>query len=86
VIRPLTSALRQRCNVSVAETAHQDLWRRAEIAGAAVGSEPRVVAGTLRATNLAVDGEQLRISIFVKSQVRCRAEWTGTELDVFSEM
>jgi uncharacterized protein len=55
VIRPLTAALRQRCNVSVAETAHQDLWQRAEIACAAVGSEPRVVEETLRAADRIVE-------------------------------
>ena len=55
VIRPLTSALRQRCNVSVAETAHQDLWQRAEIACAAIGSEPRVVEETLRAADRIVE-------------------------------
>lgn len=62
VIRPLTAALRQRCNVSVAETAHQDLWQRAEIACAAVGSEPRVVEETLRAADRIVeDADGVRI-------------------------
>ena len=37
MLKPLTAALRQRLNVSVAETGHQDLWQRAEIACAAVG-------------------------------------------------
>jgi Uncharacterized protein conserved in bacteria len=32
LLKPLTAALRRSCNVSVAETAHQDLWQRAEIA------------------------------------------------------
>ena len=37
-LKPLTVALRQKLNVSVAETGHQDLWQRAtvEIALAAV--------------------------------------------------
>jgi uncharacterized protein YlxP (DUF503 family) len=39
----------------VAETAHQDLWQRAEIACAAVGSEPRVVEETLRAADRIVE-------------------------------
>jgi Uncharacterized protein conserved in bacteria len=30
-LKPLTAALRQRLNVSVAETGHQDLWQRAEM-------------------------------------------------------
>ena len=37
MLKPLTAALRQKLNVSVAETGHQDLWQRAEIACAAVG-------------------------------------------------
>ena len=56
VIRPLTSALRQRCNVSVAETAYQDAWQRAEIACAAVGSDRRVVEETLRLADRIVEG------------------------------
>lgn len=55
VIRPLTSALRQRCNVSVAETAHQDAWQRAEIACAAIGSDRRVVEETLRTADRIVE-------------------------------
>ena len=55
VIRPLTSALRQRCNVSVAETAQQDTWQRAEIACAAIGSDRRVVEETLRAADRIVE-------------------------------
>ena len=42
--------------------------------------------GTLSAANFTVDGEELCISIFVKSQVRCRTEWTGTQLDAFGKM
>ena len=38
VLKPVTTALRRTLNVSVAETDHQDLWQRAEIACAAVGS------------------------------------------------
>jgi uncharacterized protein YlxP (DUF503 family) len=47
-LKPLTAALRQRLNVSVAETGHQDLWQRAEIACAAVGSARAVVEAMLR--------------------------------------
>ncbi|MBA2627356.1 MAG: DUF503 domain-containing protein [Gemmatimonadales bacterium] len=51
VIKPLTTALRRTFNVSVAETAHQDLWQRAEIACASVGSDRRVVEETLRSAD-----------------------------------
>jgi uncharacterized protein YlxP (DUF503 family) len=39
VISSLTSAIRQRFHVSVAEVDHQDLWQRAAIAVAAVGAD-----------------------------------------------
>jgi uncharacterized protein len=51
LLKPLTAALRRTFNVSVAETGHQDLWQRAEIACAAVGSDRRVVEETLRAAD-----------------------------------
>ena len=55
VLKPLTSALRRTLNVSVAETGHQDLWQRAEIACAAVGSARTVVEETLRAADRLVE-------------------------------
>lgn len=55
VLKPLTTALRRTLNVSVAETDHQDLWQRAEIACAALGSARDVVEGTLRAADRLVD-------------------------------
>jgi uncharacterized protein YlxP (DUF503 family) len=55
VIKPLTMALRKSCNVSVAETNHQDLWQRAEIACAAVGSARAVVDETLRSADRLVE-------------------------------
>ena len=42
-------------NVSVAETAHQDSWQRAEIACAAVASDKRVLDQTLRAADQLVE-------------------------------
>jgi uncharacterized protein YlxP (DUF503 family) len=56
VVKPLTTALRRELNVSVAETGHQDLWQRAEIACAAVGSARGVVEETLRAADRMVEG------------------------------
>ena len=55
ILKPLTAALRHKLNVSVAETGHQDLWQRAEIACAAVGSARPVVEETLRAADRMVE-------------------------------
>jgi uncharacterized protein len=55
VLRPLTSELRRSLNVSVAETGHQDLWQRAEIACAVVGSARPVVEEVLRAADRVVE-------------------------------
>ena len=55
VLKPLTSALRRELNLSVAETGLQDVWQRAEIACAAVGSDRGVVEGTLRAADRIVE-------------------------------
>jgi uncharacterized protein YlxP (DUF503 family) len=55
VVKPLTAALRRALNVSVAETGAQDLWQRAEIACAAVGSARTVVDETLRAADRIVE-------------------------------
>jgi uncharacterized protein len=56
ILKPLTAALRQQLNVSVAETGHQDLWQRAEIACAAVGSARPVVEQLLRLADRLVEG------------------------------
>ena len=55
VLKPLTIGLRRTLNVSVAETAHQDLWQRAEVACAVVGSARSVVEETLRAADRMVE-------------------------------
>lgn len=55
IMKPLTSALRRNLNVSVAETGNQDLWQRAEIACAAIGSARTVVEETLRAADRMVE-------------------------------
>ncbi|MFL5547915.1 MAG: DUF503 domain-containing protein [Gemmatimonadales bacterium] len=55
VLKPLTTGLRRSLNVSVAETAHQDLWQRAEIACAAIGSARTLVDETLRAADRMVE-------------------------------
>ena len=55
VLKPLTVGLRRTLNVSVAETAHQDLWQRAEIACAVVGTARSVVEEILRAADRMVE-------------------------------
>jgi uncharacterized protein len=55
VLKPLTVGLRRSLNVSVAQTNHQDLWQRAEIACAAVGTARAVVDETLRAADRLVE-------------------------------
>ena len=55
ILKPLTSELRRSFNLSVAETGQQDLWQRAEIACAAVGSDRGVVEETLRAADRAIE-------------------------------
>jgi uncharacterized protein len=55
VLKPLTTALRRTLNVSVAETGQQDLWQRAEITCAAVGTARSVVDETLRSADRMVE-------------------------------
>ncbi|MFL5496458.1 MAG: DUF503 domain-containing protein [Gemmatimonadales bacterium] len=55
VLKPLTIGLRRTLNLSVAETDHQDLWQRAEIACAVVGTDRGVVEETLRAADRMVE-------------------------------
>ncbi len=55
MLKPLTAGLRRSLNLSVAETGHQDLWQRAEIACAAVGTARTVVDETLRAADRMVE-------------------------------
>lgn len=55
VLKPLTVGLRRALNVSVAEIGHQDLWQRAEIACAVIGSARPVVDEVLRAADRMVE-------------------------------
>lgn len=55
MLKPLTTALRRSLNVSVAETGGQDLWQRAEITCAVVGTARAVVDETLRAADRMVE-------------------------------
>ena len=55
ILQSLKAELRRKLNLSVAEVAHQDLWQRAGLACAAVGSDRRVVEETLRAADGAIE-------------------------------
>ncbi len=50
-LKPLQSRLRRELNLSVAETGNQDLWQRAQLACAGVGSDRTVVEEMLRSAD-----------------------------------
>jgi uncharacterized protein YlxP (DUF503 family) len=55
VILPLKERLRRGHNLSVAETAHQDCWQRAELGCAALGTDRSVVEESLSAADRIVE-------------------------------
>ena len=57
VVRSLKDRLRHRFNVSVAETAHQDVWTRAELSVAAVGGDGAFVGSVLDTVDRFVVGD-----------------------------
>lgn len=62
VLLPLKERLRRGHNLSVAETAHQDSWQRAELGCAALGSDRAVVEECLRTADrivAAADGVRI---------------------------
>lgn len=69
-LQSLKSRLRRDLNLSVAETGHQDLWQRAELACAGVGSDHTVVEEMLRsADRLVGSADGVRIIETVVSYV-----------------
>ena len=56
VLKSLKDRLHQRFNVSVAETAHQDLWQRAELAASVVSADRRHAESVLREADRLVAG------------------------------
>jgi len=56
VLKSLKDRLHQRFNVSVGETAHQDLWQRAEITAAVVSTDRRHAESVLREADRLVAG------------------------------
>jgi len=56
VLRSLKDRMRQRFNVSAAETAHQDLWQRAELSACLVTTDRRHAEEVLREVDRLVEG------------------------------
>jgi uncharacterized protein YlxP (DUF503 family) len=62
VLRSLKDRIRVRHNISVAETDHQDTWRRAEICAAIVSSDRRRAQSILsRVDSLVASDARVRI-------------------------
>ena len=59
ILSSLKERLHRRFNVSVAETAHQDLWQRAELACCVVSESRRHAEEVLRSADRMVAGEPL---------------------------
>lgn len=56
VVKGLKERLHHRFNVSVAETAHHDLWQRAELTAAVVSTDRRHAESVLREADKLVAG------------------------------
>jgi uncharacterized protein len=56
VLKSLKDRLHQKLNVSVAETAHQDLWQRAELTASVVSTERRHAERVLREADRMIAG------------------------------
>ncbi|MBU8906970.1 DUF503 domain-containing protein [Desertibacillus haloalkaliphilus] len=56
VLKSVLTKLRQRLNVTVAETAHQNVWQRTEIAIAAIANDKTVVEKELQRALKMIDG------------------------------
>jgi uncharacterized protein YlxP (DUF503 family) len=62
VLKSLKDRLHNRFNVSVAETAHQDLWQRAELTASVVSTDRRHADSVLREADrmvAAADGARI---------------------------
>jgi hypothetical protein len=57
VLKSLKDRLRNRYNVSVAETGYQDLWQRAELAACVISSARRPAESVLEGADRLVAGE-----------------------------
>jgi len=57
VVKALKDKLHARFNISVAETAHQDVWQRAELTACVVSSERRHAESVLSSADNLVNAE-----------------------------
>ena len=57
VVKSLKDRLHDRFNVSAAETAHQDLWQRAEITACVAASDAKVAESVLQQADNLVNNE-----------------------------
>lgn len=57
VVRSLKERLRNRFNLSVAETGHNDLWQRAEITACAVSNDRRQLDALLESADRFVNSD-----------------------------
>jgi uncharacterized protein len=57
VVRSLKDRLHREFNISVAETAHHDLWQRAELTAAVVATDRRHADSVLESADRLVAGE-----------------------------
>ena len=55
ILKSLKDRLHRKLNVSVAETAHQDRWQRAELSCCVVATDRRHADSVLTAADLAVE-------------------------------
>ncbi len=56
IVKSLKDRMHNRFNVSVAETAHQDLWQRAELTAAVASTDRRHAESVLREADKLVAG------------------------------
>ncbi|HEY0674283.1 MAG TPA: DUF503 domain-containing protein, partial [Longimicrobiales bacterium] len=57
VVKSLKDRLHDRFNVSVAETAHQDLWQRAELTACVVAGQKKIAESVLASADQLVAAE-----------------------------
>ena len=57
VVKSLKDRLHDRFNVSVAETAHQDVWQRAELTACVVAGQKKIAESVLESADSLVAAE-----------------------------
>ena len=69
VVKSLKDRLRSRFNVSVAETAYQDVWNRAELSIALVASDGKLTESVLSRVDRMLEGEARVIILSSKREL-----------------